>query len=171
MDDAPDRGYSRAPELEDLVSLCRSLNRERVRYLLIGGFAVILHGLVRTTKDVDLLVDVDPDNIAALKRALGDLADNAVALIDDEDVATYRVVRVADEIVVDLMAEACGISYGQAVLEGVDRLRVGDVEAPVASKELLIRMKDTIRDSDKSDAQFLRLRIQEERRLAKEGEP
>ncbi len=38
MDDAPDSGYSRAPELEDLVSLCHALNEERVRYLLIGGF-------------------------------------------------------------------------------------------------------------------------------------
>ena len=57
MDDPPDRGYSRAPELEDLVALCRSLNRERVRYVLIGGFAVVLHGLVRTTKTIDLLID------------------------------------------------------------------------------------------------------------------
>jgi hypothetical protein len=37
MDDPPDRGYSRAPELRDLAALCRSLNRENVRYLLIGG--------------------------------------------------------------------------------------------------------------------------------------
>lgn len=62
MDDSTDRGYSRAPELEDLVSVCRSLNREGVRYLLIGGFAVILHGLVRTTKDIDLLVDPSEEN-------------------------------------------------------------------------------------------------------------
>ena len=57
MDDSPDRGYSRAPELRDLVALCRSLNRENVRYILIGGFAVVLHGSVRTTKDIDLLVE------------------------------------------------------------------------------------------------------------------
>ena len=44
MDDPADREYSRAPELEDVVGLCRSLNRESVRYLLIGGWAVILHG-------------------------------------------------------------------------------------------------------------------------------
>ncbi len=56
MDDAADPGFSRAPQLEDLTSLCRALNREGARYVLIGGFAVILHGLVRTTKDIDLLV-------------------------------------------------------------------------------------------------------------------
>jgi len=51
VDDQGARGYSRAPELEDLVSLCKALNDEGVRYVLIGGFAVILHGFVRTTKD------------------------------------------------------------------------------------------------------------------------
>src|SRR5450759_2057932 len=35
VDDAPDRGDSRAPEFEDLVALCRSLEREGVRYILI----------------------------------------------------------------------------------------------------------------------------------------
>jgi hypothetical protein len=118
MDDAADRGYSRAPELEDLVAICRSLNKEGVRYLLIGGFAVILHGSVRTTKDIDLLIDPTEDNIRRLKKALGTLPDNAVALLAD-DVGKYRVVRVADEIVVDLMAEACGISYEEAFAAGV----------------------------------------------------
>lgn len=57
MDDQDDRGYSRAPELEDLLSLCKALNDSGVRYVLIGGFAVILQGFVRATKDIDLLVD------------------------------------------------------------------------------------------------------------------
>jgi hypothetical protein len=35
MDDPPDRGYSRAPELRDLAALCRSLKRENVRRLRV----------------------------------------------------------------------------------------------------------------------------------------
>ena len=163
MDDAADRGYSRAPELEDLVAICRSLNKEGVRYLLIGGFAVILHGLVRTTKDIDLLIDPSEENIRRLKKALGTLPDNAVALIADDDVRKYRVVRVADEVVVDLMAEACGISYEEALAAGVEHRELSDVTIPIAKKEVLIRMKDTIRDSDKSDVGFLRGLIEEER--------
>ncbi len=84
MDDASDRGDPRAPELEDLLNLCAALHREEVRYVLIGGFAVILHGWVRATKDVDLLVDVSVPNIQALKRAMSVLPDNAVALIEDD---------------------------------------------------------------------------------------
>jgi hypothetical protein len=44
MDDASDRGESRAPQLQDVLDLCQALNREGARYVLIGGFAVILHG-------------------------------------------------------------------------------------------------------------------------------
>lgn len=70
MDDQDDSGYSRAPELEDLLALCEALNAEGVKYLLIGGFAVILHGFVRATKDIDLLVDASAENIQRLKRAM-----------------------------------------------------------------------------------------------------
>ena len=52
MDDAHDRSHAREPQLEDLARLARSLNAHQVRYVLIGGFAVIAHGGVRTTKDM-----------------------------------------------------------------------------------------------------------------------
>src|SRR5262245_17319100 len=106
MDDSDDRTYSRAPEVEDLVALCRALNREGARYVLIGGFAVILHGFVRATKDVDFLVDASEANVQALKRALATLPDNAAALLADDEILRYQVVRVADEIVVDLLGSA-----------------------------------------------------------------
>lgn len=163
MDDAPDRGESRAPRLEDLVELCRALNRENARYLLIGGFAVILQGFVRATKDVDLLVDASEANIQAVKKAMATLPDNAAALLADDEILKYQVVRVADEIVVDLLGSACGISYADA-LEGIEHFEIQGVKIPVASKELLIRMKDTIRESDAMDVRFLRLRIEEENR-------
>jgi len=115
VDGQDDRRYSRAPEFEDLVSLCKALNAENVRYVLIGGFAVILHGFVRATKDIDLLIDASAENIHRLKRAMAQLPDNAIALISDDEVEKYEVVRrIADEIVVDLMRSACGIRYDEA---------------------------------------------------------
>lgn len=161
MDDSDDRGYSRAPELEDLVSLCKALNDEGVRYVLIGGFAVILHGFVRATKDIDLLVDASAENIQRLKRAMAMLPDNAIDLIADDEVERYSVVRVADEIVVDLMKSACGVSYEEAAPH-IEAHSVEGVAIPVANKGLLIRTKNTVRPSDASDVQFLRLRLAEE---------
>ena len=44
MDDADDGTYSRPPTIEDVARICRALNEARARYVLIGGFAVIIHG-------------------------------------------------------------------------------------------------------------------------------
>ncbi|HVT45561.1 MAG TPA: DUF6036 family nucleotidyltransferase [Thermoanaerobaculia bacterium] len=163
MDDQDDREYSRAPELEDLLALCKALNAERVRYVLIGGFAVILHGFVRATKDIDLLVDASPENVQRLKRAMAVLPDNAIASIEDDEVDKYRVVRIADEIVVDLMKEACGVTYATASGGGIEIRSVEGVDIPIGSKELLIETKQTVRPSDAADVQFLQLRLAAER--------
>jgi len=114
VDGQGDREYSRAPELEDLLKLCEALNAESVRYILIGGFAVILHGFVRATKDIDLLIDASIDNVQRLKRAMAFLPDNAISLIADDEVEKYQVVRIADEIIVDLLKTACGVDYARA---------------------------------------------------------
>ena len=160
MADPSDGLASRAPELEDLVELCRRLNEADARYALIGGFAVILHGYVRGTKDIDLLVDAGAPNIRRIKNALAYLEDNAVAEVEDDEVERYAVVRVADEIVIDLMAKACGIDFVQAVEEGgVEHVEIDGVRIPLATKAMLIRMKDTVRPSDAADVEYLKLRL------------
>lgn len=163
MDDQDDRGYSRAPELEDLLKLCKALNAENVRYVLIGGFAVILQGFVRGTKDIDLLVEASPENVRRLKRAMAVLPDNAIDLIADDEIEKYGVVRIADEIVVDLLQSACGVDFARAADGGIETKVVNGVPIPVARKELLIETKQTVRPSDATDVQFLRLRIAAER--------
>jgi hypothetical protein len=154
VDDPHDGAHAREPQVEDLIRICRALNESGARYLLIGGFAVIAHGGARTTKDIDLLIDSSPANVALVKHALRVLEDHAADDVSDDDVARYTVVRIADEIVVDLMARACGIDYEEASADA-ERLRVGDVEVPVASPATLIRTKDTVRPSDAVDRRYL----------------
>jgi len=163
MDGESDGALSRAPELEDVISVCRALNEHGVRYLLIGGFAVILHGFVRTTKDIDFLIDADDANVAAVKRALASLPDNAAADIREGDIRQYTVVRVADEIVIDLMGSACGVTYAEAMQADTEVREIDGVAIPVAGPELLIRLKDTYRPSDHMDVAFLKQRLNEPR--------
>src|SRR5205814_7151013 len=105
---------SRIPLVEDLVKVCRELNRRGAKYLVVGGFAVIQHGFLRNTGDIDLLIEDSPENQAKTKRALEVLPDKAIRELGDDDLRNYVVVRVCDEIVVDLMVKACGISYSEA---------------------------------------------------------
>jgi hypothetical protein len=154
VDDANDAAYSRAPEPEDVVRICRALNDANARYVLIGGYAVLAHGAARFTKDIDLLVDDSPENVRRLKGGLAVLADNAAAQIDETDVREYVVVRVADEVLVDLMGRACGLSYDDVVPDA-ERLDLGGVVVPVASPAALIRTKQTPRPQDAQDRAFL----------------
>ncbi len=145
----------RPPVQEDLVALCRTLNELGARYLIVGGFAIIHAGYPRFTMDVDLVIATDPDNEARVFEALRSLPDRAVDELDPGDVAKYTVVRVNDEITVDLMGSASGICYEKAAKEIVIR-KIGEVEVPFASPRLLYRMKkSTHREKDAADLLFL----------------
>ena len=150
----------RPPEIEDLVLICRALNAAAARYVIIGGFAVNLHGLTRGTMDIDLLIDASPENVRKVKSALSALPDNAAAQMEDGDVQTHTVVRVADEVVVDLMAKACGVDIDQA-LAGVLRREIDGVSIPYPDAATLIATKDTVRPKDHADVQYLKLKLAE----------
>ncbi len=145
---------SRPPGIEDFVALARSLHAEGVEYIVVGGMAVIHHGFVRATEDIDLLVRSTPENESRLRKALLTLPDQAARDLNPGDLDRYGVVRVADEIVVDLMRSACGIDY-EAARGSVDVVRIRDVPIPFASADLLWRMKQTHREKDRLDRLFL----------------
>jgi hypothetical protein len=46
VDDSDDGVYSRAPTIEDVARISRALNAAEASYVLIGGFAVIIHGSI-----------------------------------------------------------------------------------------------------------------------------
>jgi predicted nucleotidyltransferase len=119
VDQEPDVPEVRPPTIDDVRRICRALEEAGARYVLIGGFAVILHGGERTTKDIDLLVDPDPTNVERLKRALSVLEDDAAREIDTGDLQKYSVVRVADEVLVDLLGAACGVTSGPRERSGL----------------------------------------------------
>lgn len=153
-EDADQAPEARPPLLEDLVALCRNLNREGARYVVIGGMAIIRAGFGRATNDIDLLIDTSQENQDRVRRALMALPDQAVRDMAKDDLDKYAVVRVADEIVVDLMSRACGIGYDEAS-RMTDEAEVDGVTVPFASPLLLWRTKDTLRDKDKVDRAFL----------------
>jgi hypothetical protein len=147
---------SRPPTQEDLVALCRELNQRGAKYVVVGGLAIIAAGLPRVTSDVDLMVAADLENEAKVYSALSTLPDNAVRELQPGELQQYNVIRVGDEILVDLMVSAGGIDYAEAAKDVVVR-ELGGVPIPFASPRLLWRMKVvTHREKDAGDVFFLR---------------
>jgi hypothetical protein len=144
---------SRTPEQSDLVKLCAALNAQGASYIVVGGMAVIQQGFLRATEDIDLLLESSRQNQARVRKALEILPDQAIREMSEDDLDAYHVVRVADEIVVDLMLSACGIAYADAVAE-VESVVIQGVPIPFASAKLLLRTKETYRDKDIPDRIF-----------------
>lgn len=146
---------TRPPDERDLVALARELNRLEARYVVIGGVAMNRLGHVRATEDLDLLIARDRENQKRVRRALEILPDKAVReLGPDEDLSTWVVVRVNDEITVDLMTEATGVGYADAERE-IDWVEIEGEKIPFASGRLMLRFKQGARDKDVLDRRFL----------------
>jgi len=154
VDEDPDVPQVRPPTIDDIRRICRALDEAGAHYVLIGGFAVILHGGLRTTKDIDLLVDPEPANVERLKRALSVLEDDAARDIEAGDLQRYTVVRVADEVLVDLLAAACGVTWSEARTSAL-RMDLDGTPVILADVETLIRTKMTVRPSDAADRAWL----------------
>src|SRR3989442_286171 len=89
-----------APSLsdDDILLVCRLLQQHHVKYVLVGACACGLHGLVRSTQDVDLLVETSPENLQRVIDALGELPDKAALELTVKDLQENVVVKVADAV-------------------------------------------------------------------------
>ena len=168
MDEQSNQEMTRTPGGHDLVTLARELNRLGVAYVVVGGFAINRLGLVRATEDIDLLIAKDVANQALVKKALEILPDKAIRELGDEDIAQWVVVRVNDDITVDLMTEACGVDF-EAARAGIEIETIDDVPIPFAGAELMLRLKQSMREKDAWDRSFIQqlLQARKERGQAK----
>jgi hypothetical protein len=167
MGESPEEELTRIPDENDLVRLARELNRLGVAYVVVGGFAINRLGFVRATDDLDLLVARDKVNQSLVKKALEILPDKAIRELGNEDLSHWVVVRVNDDITVDLMTEACGVTY-EETRKGIEIQEIGGVPIPFADAEVMLRMKQSLRPKDAEDRSFLQRLIQTRRNTASE---
>ncbi len=148
-----------------VLAVCRLLNRHRARYLLAGGVAANLHGSVRATRDVDILIPRHAANTRRLLTALGELPFGVAAELDPEVVANRPITIVGDDPRVDILTVAWSVSFDAAWPRRVVR-RIQGVRVPYLSLEDLIASKRTGRAADRADLEVLRhLRSTEPPRL------
>jgi hypothetical protein len=130
---------------------------------VVGGMAIIQQGFLRATEGIDLLLESSRANQSRVLKALEILPDKSVKELAETDLDEYLVVRVADEIVVDLMLSACGVTYDE-VVGGIEIKVIEGVSIPFASARMLLKMKQTYRDKDIPDRIFLEEKLREETR-------
>jgi len=148
---------------ENFLEILKAFWQEKVEYILIGGFAVIIHGMPRVTQDLDIFVKMAPENIEKLRKALKIVfKDDSIDGITEDELKSYSVVRYGtpDGFYIDIINKigqfACydDLEYETMAVEGI-QVRIATIET------LHWLKKDTLRLADKQDAFFLSTLIQE----------
>ncbi|HSL16764.1 MAG TPA: hypothetical protein VLB51_02540 [Methylomirabilota bacterium] len=138
-------------DYEDILACFAELE---VRYLIVGGLAFIYHAKPRYTKDIDLWVDDDPENVARVNRALADFG--SPALLDPAD---------PDEILqlgsaphrIDILRKVVDFDFGDAWERRI-RGSYGDSPANWIDLDSLIAIKSRIdHPRHREDVRVLRM--------------
>lgn len=159
-----------ATEVGTYDEVFAALDRADIRYVVVGGVAVVLHGHARMTVDLDLVVDLERDAARAAVDALLSLGlqprlpvdphdfaetDTRQVWIDTRNLQVFSFYDPTNPMrEVDLFA-AYPMAFEDLVSDA-SRVHVGGVSVPVASLEHLISMKQAAaRPQDLSDVAAL----------------
>jgi hypothetical protein len=139
---------------DDFKEFIQCLNKHRVRYLLVGGWAVGIYGNPRATKDIDFLIAIDDENIDRLQKALYEFgAPTVESTVFQESGNVYRIG--SSPIQIDIINIASGIDFEDCYARR-EILTADDVEISIISKVDLIRNKKASgRHRDLADVEFL----------------
>lgn len=144
-------------ELDDLERIVASLNKNGVDFMIIGGYAVIFHGYVRNTKDLDILIRRTPENARRAVAALEQAGCACPELTPELFMSGKGITFGAPPIRVDVLADIRAVAFDEAWLRK-QTSRFGPLEANFIGLDDLISNKEAVaRPQDLVDAQKLRL--------------
>ncbi len=139
---------------EDFRDFLTALNAQEVKYILVGGFSVILHGYSRTTGDMDIWVERSTENYKKLKEAFRQFGMPVFDMTEENflshpswDVFTFGTPPVA----IDIMVKVKGLDFKQTYDNSVI-FEDGDLRIRTIHKDNLIQAKKSAgRSKDLND--------------------
>ena len=140
----------------DFLDLLRAFSAADVRFLIVGAYALALHGRPRATGDLDIWIDPTAENARRVMRALAEFGAPLGGVVEADFAApgvTYQIGVVPGRI--DILTELTGITFAEA---WPDRLRrpFGDIDVDFIGRDAFIRNKKaTGRPKDLGDIEGL----------------
>ncbi len=112
---------------QDFRELLELFNVHKVRYLIVGGYALAYHGAPRYTGDIDIFVKADTENALCILKALNEFGFGSVGLKEEDFRTPDRVVQLGHPPVrIDIITSISGVSWDEAFRER-DQGKYGDV--------------------------------------------
>ena len=145
------------PTFEKLLVL---LAEGGVDFILVGGVAVTLHGYVRLTEDVDILVESSRDNIDRLLTTLATYGEGFARELSQDDFTdeegAIRIVEETEMSQIDIFTRMSGQHYTDLASDA-ETLELSGHSIKFASKAALIRLKErSQREKDQLDVAALK---------------
>jgi len=141
---------------KDFQDFLKLLERHGVRYLIVGGYAVAAHTVPRYTKDLDVWVEVSPENAANLVAALDEFGFSSLGLVAADFLETDAVIQLGYEPNrIDILTGISGVRFADAYPKRTTA-RFGDLDVSTIDKRSLAANKRAVgRPRDLVDAEEL----------------
>jgi hypothetical protein len=141
------------PDFRDLLA---EFVRCEVRFVLLGGYAVGVHATPRATKDLDLLISGEPENLERVAGALTAFGAPANVVLAARNMSSADIVYLGvPPVRVDILRQADGIDTEETLSSAIT-VALGELALPVISLEHLIQNKRAAgRPQDLADAALL----------------
>ena len=138
----------------DLLATCDIFNRHNVKYLIIGGHACALHGHVRATVDIDILLKNDNENLENALSAVSELLPDITEKLTPSDIRDNIVLKIIDQIELDLSIQAWSLDYEEGTRD-MKTMIIDGIIIPYPGIDELIKSKNTQREIDQWDIKIL----------------
>jgi hypothetical protein len=141
---------------DDLREFIELLNALKVRYIIVGAFAVAYHGYPRYTGDIDLFVERSSENAEAILHAIQLFGFAGLGLSSEDFLQENQVIQlgVAPNRI-DVLTFLSGVEFDEAWTTRVPG-EIGGLSVPIISKELLKQNKAaSARPQDIADLEHL----------------
>jgi predicted nucleotidyltransferase len=165
-------------KVDDIRTIFRALNDADVHYLIVGGLAVVAHGYVRFTQDIDLVIELERQNVLRAMNALTAIGYRPLIPVDaaqfadetlrqqwrdDKGMIVFQMLNPQRESTrIDIFVTEPFVFEEE--FERAKRHKWGDLQAPVLRIEALIAMKQAAgRSQDLADAALLRDILEQQR--------
>ena len=141
---------------KDYRDMIECLQHEGVEFMLVGGYAVALHGWPRMTFDIDFWIMANPQNAAAVIRALRAFGAPLMDLKEEDFHKPGMVFQIGTEPQrIDILSAISGVAYEDAVSRAV-RMEVDGLSLKViALDDLIANKRASGRPKDIVDAMTL----------------
>lgn len=138
------------------LNIYRSLNKHKVKYILIGGMAAIIYGSPRLTKDTDIFIEPTLENCKRLVAALQSVNFGTANLTSAEKVLKNEVSMFKDYRRLDVLTKVKGISFKEVWPRRVIRRLEGVRLFVISLPDLIVSKKAAAREIDKYDVKTLK---------------